>query len=437
VLSGRPIWNIGQAGLLYGTLDADLPLFTHLLAESGYHVGYTGKGWAPGDWRAGGLTDHPNGKEYNERKVDSPPPGIDPRDYAANFEDFLTDRSEDQPFFFWLGSFEPHRVYDKGAGRRAGKSADAVRVPAYWPDVEEVRNDILDYYTEIDWFDRQLGRAIEMLEDRGELDNTIIVVTSDNGMPFPRAKVNLYDAGVRMPLAIRWGDRVTGGRTIDDFVSHADFAPTFLEAAGITVPESMQGSSLMPLLESAASGQIDPARDHIVTALERHTYCRPEGATYPIRALRTADFLYIRNFEPDRWPTGGPDFVSSNKTPHGDVDGCPTKDFFLRQDTQQRFPQQYELCFGKRPPEEFYRIEDDPDQVRNLIHDDSVREEIERHRQRLEAILRETGDPRIDGRDPWQAYPYRQTIGYGATYNTALTQEQRDRAAGRGAHKPE
>ena len=110
---------------------------------------------------------------------------------------------------------------------------DDVRVPDFLPDVAEVRSDILDYFFEIERFDRELGAILERLERAGELDNTLVIVTSDNGMPFPRAKANLYDYGARMPLAVRWPERVRGGRVVDDFIGFADYAPTILEAAGV------------------------------------------------------------------------------------------------------------------------------------------------------------------------------------------------------------
>lgn len=364
--------------------------------------------------------------------------GIDERDYAANFNDFLAARPQNAPFFFWLGSTEPHRIYEKGAGIANGKKLTDAKVPAYWPDVEEIRSDILDYYMEIEWFDQQVARTLDILEKSGELENTLVVMTSDNGLPFPRAKVNLYDAGVRMPLAIRWPGKVAPGRTVHDFVSHTDFAAIFLEAAGLPIrlPGST-GQSLLPILTSAKSGTVGAHRDFVVTALERHTICRPDGGTYPMRALRTRDYLYIRNFEPERWPTGGPDFVSSNKTYHGDVDACPTKDFFLEPATKETHTREYELCFGKRPAEEFYHVPSDPDQVRNLVQADTVAAELSRHRDRLETILKGDGDPRIEGKDHWKDYIYYQTTGYGASFNLSLSEEERNQAAGKGSHKPE
>ncbi|MEZ5401563.1 MAG: sulfatase [Bryobacteraceae bacterium] len=431
ILTGRAIWQVEEGGVLYGTLNPHYPLFTHALADAGYHVGFTGKPWAPGNWQSGGLTRHPNGREFNARRMTQPPPpGIDPRDYAANFDDFLARRSVGQPFFFWFGCTEPHRVYDAGRGRRLGKSMDKVTVPGYWPDTPTVRNDFLDYCAEIDWFDAHLGRMLATLERAGELDNTIIVVTSDNGMPFPRCKVNLYDRGVHMPLAIRWGRGAAGGRRAGEFVSHTDFAPTFLESAGIAPPAGMVGRSLMPLLR----GQTDRSRDCAYTALERHTWCRPEGATYPVRAIHTERYAYLRNFQPDRWPTGGA-FISSNKTTHGDIDACPTKTFLER--NWALYPKPWALCAGRRPAEELYDLEADPDQLRNLAADPAHSAARSELWSRLERHLRDTADPRIAGRDPWQGYVYHQTIGFGATFNRGLSPKERDQAAGRGSHKPE
>jgi uncharacterized sulfatase len=436
VLSGRHVWQTGEGGVLYGAVPRDLPLFPHLLEEAGYITGFTGKGWGPGDWKAAGLTRSPTGREYNQRLHATPPrEGLDRRDYAANFADFLKGRPANKPFCFWFGPTEPHRVYARGAGLALGKRLSGVRVPAYWPDHEVVRGDILDYYAEIEWYDAQLGKALDALAKTRELDDTLIIATSDNGMPFPRCKVNVYDPGVHMPLAVRWGARVKGGRRIDDFVSHVDFAPTILEAAGVTALPGIAGRSLLPLLDSGRSGIVDSSRDRVFTALERHTWCRPDGATYPIRAMRTRDYLYVRNFAPDRWPTGGPDFISSNLGAHGDVDGAPIKDFLI--ENRSKYPKHYELCFGKRPGEELYHVASDPDQVRNLAADPAHRQTLHRHREELEAHLRRTGDPRIDGQDPWQGYTYRQTGGYGASFNRSLPEDLRRKARALGPHKPE
>jgi len=218
ILSGQDIWRTRQAGLLMGSMPPDLKLFTHILADNGFFVGYTGKGWAPGNWSYLGLKRDPLVNEYNSKLEGEVAYGIDKRNYTANFEDFLKDKPKDKPFFFWFGSTEPHREYQYGVGEKEAKlNPDDIKVPSFWPDNEVVREDILDYYYEIMWFDSHLASMIYDLEQAGELDNTIIIVTSDNGMPFPRAKVNLYDWGTHMMIGeptCHWqfdGEKISNG----------------------------------------------------------------------------------------------------------------------------------------------------------------------------------------------------------------------------------
>ncbi len=436
ILSGQDIWRTKEAGLLMGAMPKDLKLFTHILDDSGYHVGYTGKGWAPGNWEYLGLDREPLIKAYNDRLEMEIAYGIDKRDYTANFKDFLNDRPENAPFFFWFGSTEPHREYQYGVGEKeANLNPEEIEVPSFWPDNEIVRQDILDYFYEIMWYDTHLAGMIYELEQAGELENTIIIATADNGMPFPRAKVNLYDWGTHMPLAIRWGAKVKRGRTIDDLVSLTDLAPTILESIGLEIPSEMTGKSLLSILTSEKQGRIDPSRLSVFTGLERHTYCRPEGATYPSRAIRTHDYLYIRNFEPDRWPTGGPEFISSNKTTHGDVDACPTKAFIVK--NEKAMPEFYELNFGKRPAEELYDVHNDPGQIHNLAESTELADIKEDLSKRLTDYLQKTGDPRIEGDDPWAAHVYHQANGFGSFYNKALPDHERARAKLRPSNHPQ
>jgi uncharacterized sulfatase len=431
VLTGQDIWRLRQAGILHGSIPPDIDLMPLMLEDAGYFVGFTGKGWNPGSWDYLGLKRYPIGREFNDRQDKKKIAiGISPVDYSANFDDFLAARPEGQPFFFWLGTREPHRKYQSGVGEKeAGLDASRVQVPAYLPDTEEIRQDLLDYYYEIQWLDTHVESVLAALEEAGELDNTIVVVTSDNGMPFPRAKTSLYDSGTRMPLVIRWGKGIQHtGRRVDDLVMHTDFAPTFLAAAGLDIPVKMTGRNLLPLLQSDTEGVSAASRDFVVTAIERHTWTRPDGGLYPSRAIRTRDYLYIRNYEPDNWPTGGPEFISSNKTTHGDVDAGDTKRFMVTEKNQQRYPKEYGLSFGKRPAEELYEITKDPDQVNNLAGDADyadVKSELDRL---LEQHLSATGDPRTRGEVPWQDYIYHQYGAFGSNYNKSLPEDERRRA---------
>ncbi|PYQ99955.1 MAG: hypothetical protein DMF97_10470 [Acidobacteria bacterium] len=154
--------------------------------------------------------------------------------------------------------------------REVRHETESVKVPAFLPDTPEVRSDLLDYYFEVQRFDRDLGRIVSTLERLGELEHTIIIVTGDNGMPFPRAKANVYDAGVWVPLAIRWPGTTRPTSVIDRFVSLTDLAPTILEAAGVQVPVAMTGRSVLPLLR----GESQAGRDRVFLERERHAHVR-------------------------------------------------------------------------------------------------------------------------------------------------------------------
>ena len=265
------------------------------------------------------------GHAWAKRTKKPPYQGISNTDYAANFADFLDDRPEDQPFCFWLGTREPHRGYGKDNWKLDGRDLSKVTVPSYYPDNEIIRGDLADYAIEVEWYDKHIGRALEHLENRGLLDNTLVIATSDHGMPFPRVKGQIYEDGFHVPLAARWGKNILPGRTVTDFVTFPDLAPTLMEVAGLEPDQQMTGRSFLKQLLAEQSGRVDPARDHTLLGKERHDIGRTDGdllsVGYPARAIRTDDYLYVRNFEPNRWPVGNPEFGFMN------CDGSPTKTF--------------------------------------------------------------------------------------------------------------
>ncbi len=386
ILTGQDIWRIGEGGQLFGTLPAKHPTYTDLLKKDGYRVGYSDKGWAPGNITAGGRSTNGAGTQYK------------------TFAEFFEGAAEGQPWCFWFGSRDPHRGYAKGSGIKAGMDPNKVRVPAFLPDTAEVRSDLCDYYLEIQRFDTQIGEMLKLIESAGQIDNTLVIVTSDNGMPFPRAKANLYDSGARMPLAIQWPKQMKGNRKIDDFINLTDLAPTFLEAAGLPVPEVMTGRSLLTIMRAEKSGRVDPERDSVVTGRERHAWCRTGGLGYPGRMIRTQDYLYIRNYEPDRWPAGEVEIVT-NEGPYGDIDNSPSKRLMLEQ--KDTFPKLYALSFGKRPKEELYDCRKDPDQMTNLATDPEYASVLKEMSTTLTARLKASGDPREStGEAPWDDWKY-------------------------------
>ena len=405
ILTGQEIWRLEEGGLLFGGLSKSKPIFTELLRQHGYQTAQTGKGYAPANLELDKYWNQPIGEVYNEQQVESPE-GIASCDYAANFEQFLQSRDSSKPFFFWYGGFEPHRPYQFARGATQGKNLTDIVVPGFLPDHEVTRNDMADYFSEIEWFDDHLGRMLSALEASGELDNTIIVVTADNGMPFPRAKTTGYEYGTHMPLAICWGNRIKGSRKVTDFVSFTDFAPTFLALAGVEVPDEVTGRSLVDVLLSDRSGRVDTSRDRVFTALERHTYCRPDGMPYPIRTIRKGKWLYIHNFAPDRWPAGHPTFDSPHQGVYGDVDAGPTRTYILSHQNDPSVRPFYKYSFAKRPQEELYDVMADPDNVNNLADKEAYAALKKALQQELFTYLRQTNDPRMKGESPWDNYPY-------------------------------
>lgn len=391
ILTGRPFFQLEESGNLWSTLRKEkFPVYPDLLEAQGYAIGLTRKGWGPGDARVGGFNRNPAGPSFK------------------SFAEFREKVKPDQPWCFWFGSTDPHRPYDRGAGAEAGIDPANVRVPSWLPDVQPVREDIADYLAEIERFDRESGEIIGELEARGELDNTIIVMTSDNGMPFPRAKANLYDAGTRMPLAIRWPARVPGGRVIDDFVSHIDLAPTFLEAAGTPVPKGLIGRSLLPMLVSGKSGKIEPERDRVFVGRERHANARANDLGYPSRAVRTREFLYITNLAPDRWPAGDPGEVEqAPRGPYSDIDAGPAKNWMIENLYSANVSKLWPLSFEKRPNEELYDLRKDPDQLVNVADKPEYSKQKAELKESLQTWRQATSDPQLGGDlMVFDRYPY-------------------------------
>ncbi|WP_194775403.1 sulfatase family protein [Pararhodonellum marinum] len=414
LLTGMNTWQIEEAGTHASSFPLAYMVYPDLLEEAGYFIGYTQKGWAPGNWEASGRKRNPAGNAFSSLVLEPPFDGIVKTDYAANFKKFLDERPEGKPFHFWYGSSEPHRVYEKGSGLASGKKLEQAEVPDYLPDTEEIRADLLDYALEIEWFDLHLSKMIALLEELGELENTIIVVTSDNGMPFSRAKANLYEDGIHVPMAIRWGDQVSGGRIVDDLVSLIDLTPTFLEVAGIggEVLAVMEGKSLMNILKSDKQGLVDESRNAVYAARERHSSSRWNNLGYSQRGVRTQHFLYVRNFTPDRWPAGDPQEILSDETlgpmhqAYYDIDAAPTQDFLVEHADDEEYGKYLQLSVAKRPTEELFDIRNDPYCLHNLSDNPEFKSDLLEHRQLLGGYLMKTNDPRVTGNgDIFESYP--------------------------------
>lgn len=399
ILTGRNSWQLEEATNHVPFFPIKFKTYAESLTDNGYHVGFTAKGWAPGV--ANDIDGHPRqltGTPYNTHQTTPPAKYISTNDYTANFEDFFSKKPADKPFCFWYGSTEPHRAYEFRAGIEKGgkKLTDIDHVYDFWPDNDTIRADMLDYAFEIEYFDQHLQQMLDILEKSGELDNTLVIVTADNGMPFPRIKGQEYELSNHLPLAIMWKNGIKNpGRTVDDFVNFIDFAPTYFELANLNAEEMgmqpIQGQSLTDILFSEKSGKVTSYRDHALIGKERHDIGRPNDWGYPIRGIVKDGYLLINNYEPERWPAGNPE------TGYLNCDGSPTKTALLQRRTNTESFKYWDWSFGKRPSQELYEIGEDPECMNNLAdvkeHEAVKMEMLEQ----MTAELTAQGDPRMSG----------------------------------------
>lgn len=404
LLTGRAAHQLADAASLHSKFVRGHRVFTDMLQEAGYEVGFTGKGWGPGNFRDFGWATNPVGREYK------------------SFEAFLSQRDKRKPFFFWLGntSSARHQWRYEPEGW-AGLDSSRLVVPPQFPDEPPVRATLMAYYAAVRQMDHVIGEDIARLQKGGVIEDTIVVYTSDNGWQLPRGLANCYDSGSHVPLAVRWGRRLGAGRRQDEFISLTDLAPTFLELAGVPVPPEMTGRSFADLILGRGSAV---PRDAVFLERERHANVRRGDLSYPIRGIRTKDFLYLWNLRPDRWPAGDPELYHA-VGPYGDIDQSPLKDLIVGGAGRPDLAKYRQLAIEHRPAEELYDLREDPHQLNNVAAIETyagVRREL---RARVERWMRETKDPRVDpGYDGWDEMHY-----YGPPAAVSAPKEK-DRGAG-------
>ncbi len=428
LLSGQYFWRTRRAAILQGAVwDPAIPSYPLMLRDAGYHIGKSYKVWGPGS---------PSDAPYGEQKYAYQKAGGDFNNFSenvtaavakgvpvqaakdelyeqvlGNFDDFLAARPAGQPFCFWFGPTNVHRKWQRGSGKALwGIEPDSFKgkVPAFLPDVPEIREDLADYFGEAQALDAAIGLMVAKLEKIGELDNTLIVISGDHGAPgFTHGKCNLYDFGTGVTLAMR-GPGVKGGRVVDDYVNLMDLCPTFLEAGGVKPTPEMTGRSLMPVLQSDQSGLVDQQRTWVVTGRERHVESAREGFVgYPQRSLRTKEYLYIINFKPERWPMGDPtrldgttppshtELVENTHVTLADMDSSPTKAWLVEHRGEPEWKRYFDYAFAIRPREELYIFASDPQQIKNVADDPQYATIRESMNQRLMDELKRTADPRV------------------------------------------
>ena len=399
LLTGRNPWQLDAAVNHWCHFPDRFKTFGESLGEHGYEVAHGGKTWGPGTYKEGREM---VGKSYeSQRYKEKLAKGISKDHYANNFAQFMEERDPKKPFFYWFGCHEPHRTYEYGSGLKSGKKcSDIERIPAYWPDTEEVRTDMLDYAVEVEHFDHHVGLMVEQLKKSGHLENTLIIVTSDNGMPFPREKGHPYENSAHMPLVMMWPKGIAGaGRVSQELVSFIDIAPTLLDMAQVPNDkhgmETITGKSLLPIFKNELN---TPFREQLLMGRERNDTGRPHNQGYPVRVLLKGDLFYVHNFKSDRWPCSNPE------TGFRDTGASKTMDAVLMSGPESSY---WEWCVGKRPEQEMYNIKKDPDCLVNLASQPEYQPQLEAMKKSLFEALTLEGDLWMSGRgEEYEKHPY-------------------------------
>jgi len=360
IITGRYPHSTGAAEL-HHPLPPDQVTFVDELRAAGYYTASIGK------WHLGADAS----RRFDKVIRDNIGSGSD------HWIEALRERPRDRPFFFWLASNDPHRPFESVEGYPSYDLSRMI-VPPFLPDVPETRGEYALYYRRISRLDDYVGRVLAELTTQKVATRTVVLFVSDNGAPFPRAKVTVYDSGIATPFLVRYPPKVRAGTVSASLISAVDIAPTILELAGRTPPPSIQGKSFVRLLTDPKG----TVRDWVAAEHNWHDFTARE------RAVRTKRYKYILNSYPDLPGTPPLDEVRSD-----------TFQAMRRLRDQGRLPAAQSGCFLKpRPAEELYDVEADPFELKNLAADQAQARTLQEMRAILARWQRETDDREPPGR---------------------------------------
>jgi N-sulfoglucosamine sulfohydrolase len=267
----------------------------------------------------------------------------------------------DEPWFMSVGFFETHREF---AAPTSVRDTLYSLPPANLPDTQVTRRDMAEFKASARSLDQGIGAVLHALHDFGLVENTVVICTTDHGIAFPGAKATLFDGGIGVMMIVR-GPGFTAGKVVDAPVSHLDVYPTLCDLARVEHPAWLQGTSLMPLVR----GEVDSLHDAIFAETTYH------AAYQPHRAIRTERWKYIRRF--DEYPHP----VLAN------CDDSESKELLVAAGWGEQ----------EMPEEQLYDLVLDPQEGNNLAGDASKSGVLADLRERLEAWMRDTEDPLLDG----------------------------------------
>lgn len=352
VITGRYPHNTGAPELMM-PLPKGQVMFPDLLRKAGYYTTAAGK------WHMGNYA-----KSAFDKIVGGQPGG------EENWIECLQKRPKNKPFFMWFASVDAHRGWSKDRHAKPHSPKDAV-IPPYLIDTPAVRRDMAKFYDEVQRLDRYTGKVVEELKKQGVLNNTIIIFMADNGRPFPRCKMRLYDSGIKTPFVIHWPNGLKGkGNVCHSLISVIDIAPTILELAGLKTPPSVQGVSLTPLLNNTTSS----IRKYVFAEHNWH------GQTAHERMIRSGDFVYIRNAYPQL-----PQICGFRQE-------CPQRELRALAKQGKLTPAQMDPLLEPRPAEELFNVNNDPHQIKNLVRNRKYHRTLKNLRKLMNEWQRRTSD---------------------------------------------
>lgn len=353
-------------GRFSAALPARIPSLPDLLKQAGYYRGIVGRNHH--------LDGSPNGPVSGPiyakhqlstfaRRVDFLDVSNDVPRTLQKMDEFFGKRPAGAPFFLWLNFRDPHHEWDNGA-LTPGHDPAKLRVPGYLPDLPGVREDLRRYYDEVGRLDQDFQKALDVIERHAGNEETLILFLGDNGFPMPHGKGSLYDPGVHVPAIARWKGRIAQGSSSKALISGEDVTPTFLEAAGVSIPKEMSGQSFLGLL----TGRANAHREHVFA----------QRLTHGNRPMQEATTTHT--FDQSRMVRDARYKLIYNCTPHmtySPVDSYTERSWLEMTDEHlwgrldARFDQAY---YRPRPVLELYDLERDPNEFDNLAGKPELRD---------------------------------------------------------------
>ena len=357
ILTGRYPHNTGAAELHTSPPD-DMLSLPEVLKKNGYFTAHSGK------FHMGKYIE--KGFDVISRKIEEIG-----NSGSDTWLKTLKERPKDKPFFLWYAALDAHRAW--GENQFSGKhDPEKIDPPFYLADGERTRKDMAQYYDEIYRFDYRIGEVVDELKKQGQLENTMIIIMSDNGRPFPHSKTRVNDRGMKTPFIVYWPEKIKKHAESKSLISAIDIAPTIIDYADVDIPDSFQGHSFAKLIKKPHS----KFRNYVFAEHNWHDFEAHE------RMIRDENYMYILNSRPNQ-PQMGP------------ADAIESPSMFELKEIKAKgelTPIQSDVFVTPRPKEELYDYREDPRQLINVASVPKYQDVLKKLRAKLNQWMDETGD---------------------------------------------